>query len=51
VESERGLEIIRGQETDDATVAVAVEVGRRMGKETLVLQDPWARSEGLPLGS
>lgn len=51
VESERGLEIIRSQETDDATVAVAVEVGRRMGKETLVLQDPWARSEGLPLGS
>jgi 3-hydroxyacyl-CoA dehydrogenase len=51
VESERGLEIIRGQETDDATVAVAVEVGRRMGKETLVLQDPWARSEGLPHGS
>lgn len=50
VESER-LEIIRGQETDDATVAIAVEVGRRMGKETLVLQDPWARSEGLPLGS
>ena len=49
VESER-LEIIRGQETDDATVAIAVEVGRRMGKETLVLQDPWARSEGLPLG-
>ena len=50
VESER-LEIIRGQETDDATVAIAVEVGRRMGKETLVLQDPWARSEGLPHGS
>ena len=23
---------------------IAVEVGRRMGKETLVLQDPWARS-------
>jgi 3-hydroxybutyryl-CoA dehydrogenase len=51
VGSERRLEIIRGQETDDATVAVAVEVGRRMGKETLVLLDPWARSEGLPLGS
>jgi len=51
VESESGLEIIRSQETDEVTVAVAVEVGRRMGKETLVLQDPWARSEGLPLGS
>ena len=26
-------------ETDDATVAVAVEVGRRMGKEPVVIQD------------
>ena len=51
VENESGLEIIRSQETDDATVAAAVEVGRRMGKETVVLQDPWARSEGLPHGS
>jgi 3-hydroxybutyryl-CoA dehydrogenase len=51
VESESALEIIRGQETSDATVAVAVEVGRRMGKETLVWQDPGARSEGVPLGS
>jgi 3-hydroxybutyryl-CoA dehydrogenase len=38
---ERGtkLDIIRGLETDDATVAVAVEVGRRMGKEPVVIQD------------
>jgi 3-hydroxybutyryl-CoA dehydrogenase len=33
------LEIIRGQETDDDTVATAVEVGRRMGKETVVIED------------
>ena len=46
-----GLEVIRGQETDAETVAKAVEVGRRMGRETLVLQDPWGRSEGLPHGS
>ena len=33
------LEIIRGQETDEATLAIAVEVGRRMGKETVVIKD------------
>jgi 3-hydroxybutyryl-CoA dehydrogenase len=33
------LEIIRGQETDDHTLAAAVEVGRRMGKETVVIED------------
>jgi 3-hydroxybutyryl-CoA dehydrogenase len=38
MESER-LEIIRGQETDDDTIAIAMAVGRRMGKETVVIDD------------
>lgn len=33
------LEIVRALETDDATVATAVEVGRRMGKETVVIKE------------
>jgi 3-hydroxybutyryl-CoA dehydrogenase len=33
------LEIIRGLETDDDTLAAEVEVGRRMGKETVVIKD------------
>ena len=40
VDSEKKLEIIRGLETDDDTLATAVEVGRRMGKETIVIADP-----------
>jgi 3-hydroxybutyryl-CoA dehydrogenase len=39
VEEQRRLEIIRGLETDDDTVAIAVEVGRRMGKEVVVIDD------------
>ena len=39
LESERRLEIIRGQETSDDTVAVAMEVGRRMGREVVVLDE------------
>ncbi len=39
VDRDKKLEIIRGQETDDDTVATAVEVGRRMGKKTVVLED------------
>jgi 3-hydroxybutyryl-CoA dehydrogenase len=39
VEREKRLEIIRGQETDDDTLATAVEVGRRMGKEIVVVED------------
>ncbi len=39
VESEKRMEIIRGLETDDATVAAAVEVARRMGKEVGVIDD------------
>jgi 3-hydroxybutyryl-CoA dehydrogenase len=36
---ERRLEIVRGIDTDDETVAAAVEVGRRMGREVTVMQD------------
>ena len=39
VDREKKLEIIRGRETDDATIATAVEVGRRMGKEPVVIED------------
>jgi len=33
------LEIVRALETDDETVAAAVEVGRRMSKETVVIKE------------
>jgi 3-hydroxybutyryl-CoA dehydrogenase len=33
------LEIVRGLETDAQTIAAVVEVGRRMGKEVVVLKD------------
>jgi 3-hydroxybutyryl-CoA dehydrogenase len=33
------MEIIRGHETDDETLAAAVEAGRRMGKEIVVIAD------------
>jgi 3-hydroxyacyl-CoA dehydrogenase len=33
------LEIIRGLETDETTLATAVEVGKRMGKEVVVVKD------------
>jgi 3-hydroxybutyryl-CoA dehydrogenase len=39
VASAKTLEIIRGRETDDETVATAVEVARRMGKEIVLIQD------------
>ncbi len=39
VESERRLEIIRGQETGDETIATAVEVGRCMGRDVVVLEE------------
>ena len=44
VDSEKKLEIIRGRETDDATIATVVEVGRRMGKEPTVAEDAAARA-------
>ncbi|MCI0353649.1 MAG: 3-hydroxyacyl-CoA dehydrogenase NAD-binding domain-containing protein [Acidobacteria bacterium] len=33
------LEVVRALETDDATLAAAVEVGRRMGKEVVVVKE------------
>jgi 3-hydroxybutyryl-CoA dehydrogenase len=33
------LEIVRGLETDEETIAAAVEVGKRMGKETVVIKE------------
>jgi 3-hydroxybutyryl-CoA dehydrogenase len=33
------LEIVRALETDDGTIAAAVEVGRRMGKEVIVVNE------------
>ncbi len=33
------LEIVRALETDDATLATAVEVGKRMGKEVIVIKE------------
>ncbi|HXY50746.1 MAG TPA: 3-hydroxyacyl-CoA dehydrogenase NAD-binding domain-containing protein [Terriglobales bacterium] len=33
------LEVVRALETDEETVATAVEVGRRMGKETVVIRE------------
>jgi 3-hydroxybutyryl-CoA dehydrogenase len=39
VDSGKKLEIIRGLETDDETLASAVEVGRRMGKEVVVVEE------------
>jgi 3-hydroxybutyryl-CoA dehydrogenase len=33
------LEVVRALETDDATLATAVEVGRRMGKEVVVIKE------------
>ena len=39
VDREKRLEVIRGQETDDYTLAAAVEVGRRMGKDVIVVKD------------
>jgi len=39
VDREKRLEVIRGQETDDDTLAAAVEVGKRMGKDVVVVED------------
>jgi 3-hydroxybutyryl-CoA dehydrogenase len=33
------IEVVRALETDDATLAAAVEVGRRMGKEVVVIKE------------
>ena len=39
VDSEKKVEIIRGRETDDDTLATAMEVGRRMGKEVVAIEE------------
>jgi 3-hydroxyacyl-CoA dehydrogenase len=39
VDTRARLEIIRGPETDNETLAAAVEVGRRMGREVVVVED------------
>jgi 3-hydroxybutyryl-CoA dehydrogenase len=39
IDSATKLELIRGQETDDATLATVMEVGRRMGKEVVVIEE------------
>ncbi|HET9365103.1 MAG TPA: 3-hydroxyacyl-CoA dehydrogenase NAD-binding domain-containing protein [Candidatus Angelobacter sp.] len=41
----RPLEIIRGQETDDATLAAGVEVARRMGLKVAVIQEARSTAE------
>src|SRR5690348_8902655 len=33
------LDIVRGLQTDESTVAAALEMGRRMGKETVVINE------------
>lgn len=38
------LEVVRGLETDDETIAAAVEVARRMGKEVVVIKESPAPS-------
>ena len=39
VHTMKRLEIVRGAETSAATLAIAVEVGRRMGKQTVVVRE------------
>ncbi|HXP16333.1 MAG TPA: 3-hydroxyacyl-CoA dehydrogenase NAD-binding domain-containing protein [Terriglobales bacterium] len=39
VDQARRLEIVRGRETGEDTLASAVEVGKRMGREVTVIQD------------
>ena len=45
VETGARLEIIRGLETDDETLGAAVEVGKRMGGEVVVLEDMGSASQ------
>ena len=40
------LEVVRARETDDETLATAVAVGKRMGKEVVVIQEAPAHREG-----
>lgn len=46
VDEMQQLEIVRAEETDDETLAACTEVGRRMGKEVVVVQDiPWSTAD------
>lgn len=36
---EQQLQLVRTSETDDPTIAVCIEVGKRMGKEVIVIKD------------
>jgi len=40
VHTMKRLEIVRGVQTSEAALATAVEVGKRMGKETVVVEEP-----------
>ncbi|HXB20358.1 MAG TPA: 3-hydroxyacyl-CoA dehydrogenase NAD-binding domain-containing protein [Candidatus Solibacter sp.] len=39
VESMKQLEVVRALETDEATIAACIEVGRRMGKEVVIVEE------------
>src|ERR1700694_3588820 len=43
VDREKRLEIVRGLETDDDTLTTAVEVGRRMGMDVVVINEALAQ--------
>lgn len=46
VDEMQQLEIVRAAETDDETVAACAEVGRRMRKDVVVVQDiPWSTAD------
>jgi len=42
------LEVVRALETDDETLAAAVEIGKRMGKEVVVIK---SRRDSSPAAS
>jgi 3-hydroxybutyryl-CoA dehydrogenase len=39
------LEVVRARETDDETLAAAAAVGKRMGKEVVVIQETSAYTD------
>jgi 3-hydroxybutyryl-CoA dehydrogenase len=44
------LQIVRTSETDDETIAACSEVGRRMGKQIVVMQESLEESGDLEIG-
>jgi 3-hydroxybutyryl-CoA dehydrogenase len=46
VESMKQLEVVRALETDEATIAACIEVGRRMGKEVVIVEESGDRVIG-----